>query len=188
MDETAKRAGARVARHVVAAALAAGAAIAAPNAVAASDMYLSIKGITGESADSKHKGEIDVLAWSWGLGPKASPGQKAGSNSTCAQQLAFTKYVDSATPQLITNAVLGATSSEATLTVWKSGEPPFEYLRVTLKNVTVSSLSTGGSDVGDRLTENVTLGFASATVTYTPQDKDGTAGTAVKATVPGSCP
>ena len=91
-------------------------------------------------------------------------------------------------PGLITNAVLGATSSEATLTVQKSGEPPFEYLKVTLKNVTVSSLSTGGSDVGDRLIENVTLGFASATVTYTPQDKDGRPGAPVTATVPGSCP
>ena len=77
MDETTKRKGTRVAHHVVAGALAAAAAIAAPNAVAAVDMFLKIGDIKGESTDDKHKGEIDVLAWSWGLGggiPRAKSG------------------------------------------------------------------------------------------------------------------
>ena len=30
------------------------------------DMYLKLTGIDGESSDSTHAGEIDVLAWSWG--------------------------------------------------------------------------------------------------------------------------
>ncbi|MGB7991069.1 MAG: type VI secretion system tube protein Hcp, partial [Candidatus Methylophosphatis roskildensis] len=30
------------------------------------DFFLKIDGIEGESADSKHKKEIDVLSWSWG--------------------------------------------------------------------------------------------------------------------------
>jgi type VI secretion system secreted protein Hcp len=30
------------------------------------DMFIKIGDIKGESADSKHKDEIDVLAWSWG--------------------------------------------------------------------------------------------------------------------------
>ena len=31
------------------------------------DIFLKLAGIDGESVDAKHKGEIDVLAWSWGL-------------------------------------------------------------------------------------------------------------------------
>ena len=30
------------------------------------DMFFKIKGIEGESKDSKHTNDIDVLAWSWG--------------------------------------------------------------------------------------------------------------------------
>ena len=38
----------------------------------AGDMFLMVKGakhglIKGESQDDKHKGEIDVLSWSWGM-------------------------------------------------------------------------------------------------------------------------
>ena len=31
------------------------------------DIFLKLAGIAGESQDAKHKGEIDVLAGSWGL-------------------------------------------------------------------------------------------------------------------------
>ena len=31
------------------------------------DMFIKIGKCGGEAKDDKHKGEIDVLAWSWGL-------------------------------------------------------------------------------------------------------------------------
>ena len=34
--------------------------------MAAFDYFLKLDGIPGESVDAKHKGEIDVLSWSWG--------------------------------------------------------------------------------------------------------------------------
>ena len=36
------------------------------------DMFIKLTGVTGESKDSVHKGEIDVLAWSWGLSNSGS--------------------------------------------------------------------------------------------------------------------
>ena len=185
MDETAKRVGARVAHHVVAGALAAAAAVAAPNASAAMDMFLNIDPIKGESKDKTHAGEVDVLAWSWGVSVK---GSKVVPNLTCAQQLSLTKYVDKATPPLVTNLVLNAAIPKATLTVRKAGETPLEWLIVTLNNVTVIALSEGGSGGEDRLTENVTLGFSSGAIKYTPQNQDGTGGTPVTAALPASCP
>lgn len=190
MNEASKSMRGRVAHCVAAGALAAAAAIAAPNAVAAVDMFLQIDGIKGESKDSKHAGDIDVLAWSWGLGSTKSTGgeKKPGPNSACAQNLNLTKYVDKATPPLVSSAVLGSASPNATLIVRKAGETPLEYIVVTLKNVVVTSLSTGGSGGEDRLTENVSLGFSSATIEYTEQKADGKAGQTTKAFVPASCP
>ena len=37
------------------------------------EMFLKLSGIDGESIDAKHKGEIDVLAWSWGLSEEGVP-------------------------------------------------------------------------------------------------------------------
>jgi len=31
------------------------------------DMFIKIDTVDGEAQDSKHKKEIDVLTWSWGL-------------------------------------------------------------------------------------------------------------------------
>jgi type VI secretion system secreted protein Hcp len=44
--------------------------------MAAVDYFLRIDGIEGESADAKHKGEIDVLSWSWGA---SNTGSGAGA-------------------------------------------------------------------------------------------------------------
>lgn len=35
-------------------------------ATAAVDMFIKIEGIDGEAKDADHKGEIDILSWSWG--------------------------------------------------------------------------------------------------------------------------
>ena len=44
--------------------------------MAAFDYFLKLDGIPGESVDAKHKGEIDVLSWSWGESQEiaATPG------------------------------------------------------------------------------------------------------------------
>ena len=34
--------------------------------MASTDFFLKIDGIPGESADGKHKEEIDLESWSWG--------------------------------------------------------------------------------------------------------------------------
>jgi type VI secretion system secreted protein Hcp len=133
---------------------------------AAVDMFLKIPGIDGESTDEKHKSEIDVLAWSWG-------GSTGPGKSVCVQDLSLTKYVDAASPGLIMNNVMGQVIPTATLVVRKGGEAQLEYLTLTLKNVTVSAYSTGGSGGEDRLTESVTLRFQTLEGKYQKQDAKG---------------
>lgn len=142
------------------------------NASAAVDIFLKLDAVAGEAQDAHHRGEIDVLAWSWGQ----SSSSQGKLTSNCVQDLSLTKYIDSATPDLITAAVLGRTFQEGKLTIRKAGENPIEYLVLTMTNVKVSSYSTGGSGGEDRLTENVALHFDRIVGKYTPQKPDGSAG------------
>ena len=47
----------------------------------AMDMFLKIEGVDGESRDDKHAGEIDVLAWSWGMTQSGSMHVGGGGGS-----------------------------------------------------------------------------------------------------------
>jgi type VI secretion system secreted protein Hcp len=55
----------------------------------------------------------------------------------------------------------------------KAGGDPMPYLTIKLKDLIVSSVSTGGSGGEDLLTENISLNFASFEVSYQPQDNKG---------------
>ena len=67
---------------------------------------------------------------------------------------------------------------EAHLIVRKAGgKKPLEYIKIHMKKVMVTSVSTGGSGGEDRLTENVTLNFAQVKYEYTKQKEDGTGDT-----------
>ena len=142
------------------------------------DMFMKLGDIKGEAKDKVHKDEIDVLAWSWGLSNSGSAhmGGGAGAGKVNVQDLSFTKYVDKSTPDLMLSCCNGKHIPTATLTVRKAGENPLEYLIITLNDVLVSALSTGGSGGEDRLTENVTLNFAEVKVQYSEQTETGTVG------------
>ena len=147
------------------------------------DIFLKIAGVDGESKDDKHKKEIDILAWSWGLSNSGSAhvGSGAGSGKVNVQDVSFTKWVDAATPKLVLACCNGTHYDEATLVVRKSGGSPVEYIKLKLQEVLITSVSTGGSGAEDRLTENITLNFAKFNLDYTPQDDKGAAGTAIPA-------
>ena len=142
------------------------------------DMFLKMSPIKGEARDSKHKEEIDVLAWSWGASNSGSAhvGGGAGAGKVNVQDLSISKWVDSASTDLMLACCDGKHFDEALLTVRKAGETPVEYIKITMNEVLITSISTGGSGGQDRLTENVSLNFAKVKVEYTPQDVKGAAG------------
>lgn len=142
---------------------------------AATDMFLKIPGIEGESKDSSHKNEIDVLSWGWEMSQSGtSPtGTGRGGGKANVQDLSLVKYVDKASTDLMMHCCGGKHIPEAKLTVRKAGEKPMEYLIVTMTDVVVTSVSTGGSSNDDRLTENITLNFKSVKVEYQEYDGNG---------------
>lgn len=139
------------------------------------DMFMKVGDIEGESTDKKHGKEIDVLAWSWGMSQSGTThvGGGGGAGKVNVQDLSFTKYVDASTHALMKACCDGSHYDEAKLTVRKAGKDALEYIKITMKEVIVTSVSTGGSGGEDRLTENVTLNFAEFKLEYTPQKPDG---------------
>lgn len=139
------------------------------------DMFLKINGIKGEAKDKTHKDTIDILAWSWGASNSGSAqmGGGSGAGKVNVQDLSFTKFIDKSSPELFYHCCSGKHIPDALLTVRKAGDTPLEYLKITLGDVLVTSVSTGGSGGEDKLTENVTLNFATVKVHYTEQDAKG---------------
>jgi type VI secretion system secreted protein Hcp len=144
----------------------------------AMDMFIKIGELKGEARDKVHKDEIDVLAWSWGISNSGSAqvGGGAGAGKCNVQDLSFTKYLDKASPDLMLAACNGKHFPKAVLAVRKAGEDPLEYLLITVEELIVTSISTGGSGGEDRLTENVTLNFARVKVQYKEQTATGGVG------------
>lgn len=145
------------------------------------DMFIKVGDIKGEARDKTHAGEIDVLAWSFGMSQSGTThmGGGGGAGKVNVQDLSFTKYQDKASPLLMLACCNGKHYGDATLTVRKAGQNPLEYYIIKMTEVLVTAVSTGGSGGEDRLTENVTLNFAKFEVKYTPQDEKGKAGDAI---------
>ena len=140
--------------------------------MAVADMFLKLTGVTGEAQDSDHKGEIQVVSWSWGLqAPAGMGGSVATAGRTALEELIVTKRVDRSTPTLMQFVRNHKVVSSALLTVRKAGSTPLEYLRVELSNVRITSIRTH-SDSAD-LTEEIHLGGTKIKVVYTPQSSQG---------------
>lgn len=176
-------------KGLIAAGLVATSIASSTSVVSASDMFLKITGVKGESQDVKHKDAIDVLSWSWGTSAGTGKTRRGTVAPQCIQDLALTKYVDSSTPQLIMLGVMGQTAKEATLSVRKSGDRQQEYLVIKMTDVLVSSYQTGGSAGSDQaLIDQIVLSFSSIEGEYRQQKADGSLGTPVTFQINSSCP
>lgn len=105
------------------------------------DAFLEIDGIKGESSNSKHKGEIDVLSFSWGLSQSGSGRAIDRSGKVAFQDFHFVSPTGPLSPLLV-NAVAdapvrGKHISKAVLFVRKSGGES-EYIKWELNGADVS--------------------------------------------------
>lgn len=139
------------------------------------DIFLDIPPLKGEAQDKTHKEKMDILAWSWGMSNSASGhmGGGAGSGKVNVHDISVTKYIDKASTDLMKYCCSGKHFDKATLIIRKAGDKPLEYLTITMNQIFVTSISTGGSGGEDRLTENVTLNFSKVKVEYKQQDEKG---------------
>ncbi len=139
------------------------------------NMFLKVDGIKGEARDAKHKDEIDVLSWSWGMAspPPATGGGGGGAGKVSFQDLSIGKRIDAASPPLMLSCASGQHIKSALLSARKAGAGPAEYLTIKLEDVLVTSVAVGEPGPKGGGTETVTLNFAKVALEYLPQKTAG---------------
>jgi type VI secretion system secreted protein Hcp len=141
-------------------------------------MFLKLDGIAGESADAKHKGEIDILGWSWGLSgpePSSPSGGGAGRGRAAIRNLMIQKLVDLSSPLLLLASAEGRLIRDGTLTTRRAGANGAEFLLFKMTDVIVASVAvTATADEGP--TESVALAFGKVEFDYSPTLPDGSLG------------
>ena len=141
----------------------------------AASIFARIGTIKGESLDAKHKDEIEVLSWSWGVTQTGSMSQGGGGGAgkPTFQDLNFTHHVDKASPLLMKACATGEHIKDATITVRKAGRTAQEYLVIKMTDVLVTHVSISFSVDADGTVEGVALEFAKVDLEYKPQKPDG---------------
>jgi type VI secretion system secreted protein Hcp len=140
----------------------------------ATDIFAKIGDIKGESLDAKHKDEVEVLAWSWGVAQTGSMahGSGGGTGKANFSDLTISHYVDKASPVLMKACATGEHIKEATITARKAGKGQQEYLIIKMNDIIITSVQPGGSG-GEAAVESVTLQCAKVDLEYKPQKADG---------------
>src|SRR6266567_4592194 len=105
--------------------------------------YLKIEGIKGESQDSKHRDEIDVMSFSWGVSQSGSVigGGGGGAGKATHQDFSFVLKVDSSSPLLYKFLATGAHIKVATLTLQRAGKEQVDYLKYKFEDILISSFA-----------------------------------------------
>lgn len=150
--------------------------------MAAVDYFIKFDGIKGESADAKHKDEIDVESWSWGEthAGRAPRGSGGGAGKVSMQDFQFVMRQNRASAGLLKACATGEHIKEATLSARKAGKGQQEYLTFKFHDVLVSSFQTGGSESASvNPTDQVSFNFSKVEMEYKPQKSDGSLGSAV---------
>jgi type VI secretion system secreted protein Hcp len=140
----------------------------------ASDIFAKIGDIKGESLDAKHKDEIEILSFSWGVtnSGSAATGSGAGSGKATFQDLVVVHNIDKASPDLMRACATGTHLKEATITHRKAGKGQQEFLVVKMNDVIITGVTHGGA-TGQPYSETVSLAFAKVDLEYKPQKPDG---------------
>jgi type VI secretion system secreted protein Hcp len=138
-------------------------------APAASDYYLKLDGVAGESTVQGHEGEIEVSSFAFGV--------RAGAARPQFADFEFTKAVDQASPALFLRAASGQRPRSALLTVVHAGEARQDFLTYCMTNVRITRVQTTAAARADRPSEEVAMSYATMFQAYRTQKADGTLGT-----------
>ncbi|MEZ5749064.1 MAG: type VI secretion system tube protein Hcp [Caenibius sp.] len=141
------------------------------------DIFLKLDGIKGESKDAKHKGEIDVESFTFGLqnGGTWASGGGGGAGKVSFQDVTVHKMADSSTPMLMNACASGEHIKTGVITVRKAGGKQEEFYKLSLKNILVTSVTNTGANGGNP-TEVVSMNFEEMKLDYKEQNPDGTLG------------
>jgi len=150
------------------------------------DYFIKIDGIPGESTDEKHKDEIEVLTYKFGMehgdtGSTSTGGARTGGRIR-HQPFVFTKVIDKASPKLLEKACDGSHIPKAVFQAHRATGQKQKYLQIDLTDLIVSSWESKLVDQNEREAsakdgagvmlqiEEVALNYATIKFTYTLTD------------------
>ena len=147
----------------------------------ATDVYLQIDGIKGESQDDKHKDWIEITSAQWGVVQlKSATASTAGGHTAerCElRSVTLTKLADLSSPILMQTSAAGKTIPKARLEIFRAdgdGER-IKYYEVEMENVLIASVNQAIHE-GGGLQDSVALKFSKIKWKYTHQRIVGGAG------------
>jgi type VI secretion system secreted protein Hcp len=127
------------------------------------DMFLKIDGIDGESFEHKHKGEIEILSFSWGVSQQiAQTGGGGGATGKVqVSDFSIVKQMGTSSPQLMEKCCSGQHISDVTITLVNKESRQTFYV-IKLNDCLISSYSTGGAGGGGAVpVDQVSFNFRS---------------------------
>jgi type VI secretion system secreted protein Hcp len=120
------------------------------------DAFLKIEGIQGESQDKGHPGEIEITSFAWEVDNVGSGSGGGGAGRAVLQDFHFSMATSKASPSLMLASATGRHLPTATLTCRKAG---FEFMKIKLSDVLVSSYRTAGETSDEFPTDELGLNF-----------------------------
>ena len=145
--------------------------------------FLKIEGIAGDSTDAKHKGEIEVESFTFGVAQSASPGGGGGGGKVSFEDLEIVTPFSRASPRLLEACATGEHLRSAVLTGRRSGgKAQFEYLTLTLSDVLVSAYrSSAATPDAVNPSDGFSLAYAKLQIEHKGQSPTGAVGGTVVA-------
>jgi type VI secretion system secreted protein Hcp len=137
------------------------------------DTHIKFDGVEGEATHKDHKGEIELMSWTWGLSNAAmSMGGGSGKGKANSQEMSVSYIYNKASPVLAKKCAQGVHFKEVVLTSRKAGEGQKDFLKITMKEVFITSVQHSAGSGGD-IMESAQLSFGSIDYVYKPQDEKG---------------
>lgn len=138
-----------------------------------SDFYIKLDGVEGETLADQHKGEVEVLSWSWDVSQHANlHGGGSGSGRAQPGLFNFTHRYDKASPVMAKYCASGVHFKSAKFTARKAGGGQEDYLVITMKELMISHIAPTGSQGGE-VHESVSATYKDIEFSYKPQGDDG---------------
>jgi type VI secretion system secreted protein Hcp len=145
--------------------------------MASGDMFLKLEGartgvVKGESTDSAHDKEMQVLGWSWGMSTSQTVGGAGAGSRSSLSVLRISKLVDTASTALMSVMRNNELIKSAVLSVRKAGGVQIDYLIITVKGGRITSYDIAAPS-GPVVTEEFSIAFEEIEVQYHEQDSKG---------------
>lgn len=139
------------------------------------DYFLKLDGVEGESQDTGHKGELEVLSFKLGAESKeVSRAESAEKGKVKISRMTVVVHLDKSAPLLFQKAALFTKIPTAILTGRKAGGEQFEFFKITLSDVLIMGVDMGHESV------EITLDFGSIDMGVKEQTSTGVMSGVVK--------